>query len=151
MTAPDVVLTGELPPGPFIPAKAVRLGDRVEIPVYRFDRVTAHDVEFTMDEVMYLMSGSEFDNCVFRQDPRVTKSSRLRYSFSYGRGVLGDERRSCYRNCTFDRVDFGLRGGGYVPSGARFEGCTFNRCDFRDFTSERTDLVDCTFVGTVRS
>jgi hypothetical protein len=147
----DTTLTGELPPGPFTPAPAVRDGDDLHVPLYRFDGVVAREVTFTMDEVMYMISGSEFDNCVFRQDPRVTKANRQQYLFSHGHGLLGHARRSVYRNCTFDRIDFGGRGGGYRPGGVRFEGCTFNRCDFREFDAFEADIVDGVFVGTVKS
>jgi hypothetical protein len=147
----EVTLSGELPTGAFTPTPATPDGDWLSVPLYRFDRVTAHDVEFVMDEVMYLISGSEFDNCVFRQNPRITKVNRQRYFYSYGNGSLGHEQRSIYRNCTFDRVDFGDRGGGYRSGDVRFEGCTFNRCDFREFTGFHADFVDCTFVGAVNN
>src|SRR3954470_14800365 len=34
---------------------------------------------------------------------------------------------------------------------ARFEGCTFNRCDFRYFIGFTVDIVDCTFIDTIKS
>jgi hypothetical protein len=115
----EVTLTGELPAGPFTPAPAVRNGDRLDTALYRFDGVTAHDVVFTMDEVMYLMSSSEFDNCTTGTAPSTGSTS--------------------------------ARGGGYTLGDARFEGCTFNRCDFRYFIGFTVDIVDCTFIGTIKS
>lgn len=74
----EVTLSGELPAGVFTLTPAIRDGDWLSVPVHRFDAVTARDVEFVMDEVMYLISGSEFDNCVFRQDPRGRRRLHVR-------------------------------------------------------------------------
>jgi hypothetical protein len=148
----EVRLTGELPAGPY-PFRAARghSTGRLDTAVYRFDQVTARGVEFCLDEVRVYMSGGEFDRCLFRQDARLTKANRSAYAYSYGVGHLGFERRSRYRNCTFDHVDFGSRGGGCVPWDARFEGCTFRHCAFRRFDARSADFVDCAFVGTITS
>jgi hypothetical protein len=148
----EVTLSGELPAGPFAFAPArPGPGDGLDTTVYHFDGVTARGVEFPLDEVRIHVRGSEFEDCVFRQDMRLTKANRKRYAYSYGMGLLGQDRRPVYRNCVFDHVDFGRRGGGYVPGAARFEGCTFHQCWFRDFTAWEADVVDCTFVGTITS
>jgi hypothetical protein len=146
----DVAVTGVLSAGPFVfePAREDPNHGLVTTS-YAFDGVTAHGVEFAIDEVRFMESESEFDQCTFRQDARITKANRSKHHYSFGVGILGWQRRSVYRNCTFDHVDFGLRGGGFTVDEATFEGCTFNHCAFRDFRAERADFVDCTFVGTI--
>jgi hypothetical protein len=148
----DETLTGELPAGrfEFAPARPHPAGGLATTD-YRFDGVTARGAEFPLDEVRLFIAGSEFEDCVFRQDPKRTKANRSEYHYSYGMGSFGWERRSTYRNCTFDHVDFGLSGGGYLPDQARFEGCTFRQCAFRHFDARTADFVGCTFVGAIAS
>jgi hypothetical protein len=148
----EVAISGELPAGRFAfePARPHPAGG-LATTTYRFDGVAARDVEFVLDEIRLYVSGSEFEDCLFRQDPKVTKANRGEYHYSYGMGSFGWERRSTYRNCAFDHVDFGSKGGGYVPGDARFEGCTFRRCAFREFDARTADFVGCAFVGTISS
>jgi hypothetical protein len=146
----DVDVTGVLPAGRFAFEPASRYPNHgLETAMYQFDTVTACDVEFDLDEVGVNVCGSQFDRCVFRQDARITKANRKEFAYSFSSVLFGWQRRSVYRDCTFDHVDFGDRGGGSIPGDARFEGCTFNHCTFREFDAREADFVDCTFVGTI--
>jgi hypothetical protein len=147
----DVIVTGVLPAGRFAFEPASRDPHRswLDTTVYQFDKVCAQDVEFDVDEVRIHISESEFDGCVFRQDARITKANKRQFAYSFSYVLLGLERRSVYRDCTFDHVDFGLGGGGCRPGDARFERCTFNHCVFRQFDANEADFVECTFIGTM--
>jgi uncharacterized protein YjbI with pentapeptide repeats len=148
----DVVVTDVPSPGRFAFQPAVTRPDgRLDTTSYLFEAVTAHDVEFDLDEVRVHVSGSRFDSCTFRQNPRITKTNRQKFAYSHSFVLFGMQHRSTYRNCTFDHVDFGIRGGGAHPGDARFESCTFKHCAFRHFHADQADFVDCTFLGTITS
>src|SRR5215510_1598613 len=124
MSADDTIkVTGPIPAGRFAVAPATTapgiLG--LDCPVYEFDTVTAQAAEFDLDEVRVHVAGSEFDRCVFRQDLKLAKAHRKNFGYSHSFVLYGVER-SIYRDCTFDHVDFGIRGGGAHPGDARFEG-----------------------------
>jgi hypothetical protein len=162
-----VVLTGPLPPGPFAFAPTEGAADETAdgtadgttdatadgsaTTVFRFETVTASGTEFDLDEVGVYISGSRFTGCTFRQDLRIAKANRQRYAHSRSHVRFGIGNRSTYRDCVFDHVDFGSAGGGAYPGMARFEGCTFRHCAFRQFDAEDAGFVDCTFVGTITS
>jgi hypothetical protein len=113
--------------------------------------VTAHQAEFNLDAVHLSARASDFTSCMFRQTPSVTKTNIKRHNHSLGGGTLGWRDRSTYRACTFDHVDFGLRGGGFTPGEVSFADCTFQHCAFRHFQPFRADFINCTFVGTMNS
>lgn len=148
----DVVVTDVPLRGRFAFQPATTRSDgRLDTTSYLFDGVTAHDVQFDLDEVRVHVSGSRFDACTFRQDPHITKANRQKFAYSHSFVLFGMQRRSTYHDCTFDHVDFGIAGGGAHPGDARFEGCTFKHCTFRHFNADQADFVDCTFLGTINS
>jgi uncharacterized protein YjbI with pentapeptide repeats len=150
-----VDVTGALPSGSFAFAPPRPRADSggLDATFYQFTGVTANEVEFSLDEVTVHIFASGLDRCVFRQDPHKTKAHRKAFSHSYSVALLGGDgdARSVYRDCVFDHVDFGLRGGGVLPTGATFERCTFKFCAFRDFDARNADFIDCTFIGTITS
>jgi hypothetical protein len=150
---PTVNVTGALPSGSFAFAPSRPRADSLGLDTtfYQFTGVAANEVEFNLDEVRVHISASSFDRCVFRQDPHKTKAHRKAFAYSYSIALLGGDARSVYRDCVFDHLDFGLRGGGVLPTAATFEGCTFKFCAFRDFDALDADFVDCTFIGTIAS
>jgi Pentapeptide repeats (8 copies) len=146
-----VAVAGVLPAGRFTfePASRDAHSSRLDTTVYEFDKVHAQDVEFDVDEVRIHISESEFDRCLFRQHARITKANRREFAYSFSYVLLGMQRRSVYRDCTFDHVDFGIRGGGCHLGDARFERCTFHHCVFRQFDAKEADFVECAFIGTM--
>jgi len=54
-----------------------------------------------------------------------------------------------YRECVFEGVRFRVRAG-FLVGAARFERCTFIRCDFGEHRSFCADYLDCSFVGPVK-
>lgn len=148
----EFIVTGAVPAGTFAFAPVARSADGTRLrpePFYQFDSVRAQDAGFDVDEVRVHISGSEFDRCVFRQDPRITRENRRQFAYSNSCALLGFRERSVYRDCVFDHVDFGLRGGGFCPCDVRFERCTFRYCTFRDFDCREADFVGCTFTGVM--
>src|SRR3712207_6419654 len=124
---PTVNVAGALPSGSFAfaPPRARADSSGLDTTFYQFTCVAANEVEFDLDEVRVHISGSAFDRCVFRQDPHKTKAHRKAFAYSYSMALLGGDARSVYRDCVFDHVDFGLRGGGVCPTAATFQRCTF--------------------------
>jgi hypothetical protein len=114
---------------------------------YQFDQVTAADGEFTLDNLAWHSCHSSYSRCVFRQ---AGKSTNPTAGDRGAQGLFG-HCPSVYQDCTFDHVDFGLRGGGFDVGEARFERCTFRYCSYRWFRSTHADFIDCTFIGVMQS
>jgi hypothetical protein len=148
--APDqFVVRGTLPPGPFVfqhPPWGTAQEPRDQ-GHYQFDHVTAVDGEFTLDNLAWHSCHSSYARCVFRQ---TGKGADPTAGYSGAQGLFG-HCPSVYRDCTFDHVDFGLRGGGFLLGEARFERCTFRYCNFRDFEARHADFIGCSFIGVMRS
>jgi uncharacterized protein YjbI with pentapeptide repeats len=136
---PDTtVVRGQLPPGKFDFSGPP--GRHVWLRGYAFDEVKANGTEFDLDEVHLFILWSEFVNCVFRQRAKPLGDPRPQ-------GDLG-WRPTTFRGCTFERVQFRIRGGFDVGQ-ARFEDCLFRHCRFHEHFSHCADYVNCTFEGTI--
>jgi hypothetical protein len=107
----------------------------------------AVDGEFTLDNLAWHSCHSSYSRCVFRQ---AGKSTNPTAGDRGAQGLFG-HCPSVYQDCTFDHVDFGLRGGGFDVGEARFERCTFRYCSYRWFRSSHADFIDCTFIGVMQS
>jgi uncharacterized protein YjbI with pentapeptide repeats len=79
----------------------------------------------------FAVEGCHFEKCNFRN----MKSE----SGSWGVGRV----MSTYVDCTFDGARIGYMGGGYC----RFERCSFEKVNLRDWWGFELELVDCTFSG----
>jgi hypothetical protein len=112
---------------------------------YQFDQVTAVDGEFTLDNLAWDPCHST--RCVFRQAGKPPNPTAC---YSGAQGLFG-RCPSVYQDCTFDHVDFGGRGGGFLLGEARFERCTFRYCRYRWFWASHADFIDCTFIGVMQS
>jgi hypothetical protein len=148
--APDqFVVRGTLAPGPFVfqhpPwGTAQEPQDQGH---YQFDQVMAMDGELTLDNLAWHSCQSSYTGCVFRQTGKPTNQTP---GYSGAQGDFG-HCPSVYQDCTFDHVDFGLRGGGFLLGEARFERCTFRYCGYRWFRATHADFIDCTFIGVMQS
>jgi hypothetical protein len=101
------------------------------------DHVKLSGQDYSNRELWQLcVIGSRLENCRF-DGLRVPKS----YA-SFGEGTEQSE----YINCSFDGAKI------YITSGyARFVNCSFRNVDLRDWRCLTTELVDCTFSGTLRT
>jgi hypothetical protein len=78
--------------------------------------------------------GSLFERCRFER-MRIADAS-----FGSGRET------STYRDCSFDGTRTKFMGGGF----ARFERCSFQDVDFREWFCFTVEFVDCVFSGSLR-
>lgn len=101
------------------------------------DHVKLSGQDYSNQELGQLcVIGSRLENC------RFDGLRMLRQSYaSFGEGTEPSE----YINCSFDGAKI------YITSGlARFVNCSFRNVDLRDWLCLTTELVDCTFSGTLR-
>ncbi|HEY7071700.1 MAG TPA: hypothetical protein VH479_16355 [Acidimicrobiales bacterium] len=137
------VVGGPVAPGPFeFRRNEVSPGRLAPKAVYAFDGVVADGAQFDLTDVVLTIQRSAFSACRFVQKRRRA---------SDGTGGSGSLARhaSVYRECVFEGVRFRVRGG-FSVGAARFERCTFIRCDFGEHFSFCADHIDCTFVGPVK-
>jgi hypothetical protein len=138
-------VTGTIPAGTF-PFERSTWGTRSSAyhgAEYEFEGVHAESVDFDLDGISIDVRASRFHACRFHQTlgpigPHTGVQGDL------GRGNVG------YEDCVFDRLDFGLRGGGYQISEATFTRCTFHYCRWRWLNATRADFIECTFIGAMR-
>jgi hypothetical protein len=148
--APDqFVVRGTLPSGPFVfrhpPWGTAR--EPQDQGHYQFDQVTAVDGVFSLDNLAWHDCHSSYTRCIFRQTGKPTSPT---VGYRGAQGLFG-HCPSLYQDCTFEHVDFGLRGGGFSIGEARFERCTFRYCNYRQFEARHADFIDCTFIGVMKS
>jgi hypothetical protein len=141
------VVRGRVPAGEFEFERPGygRPGDERNEGHYRFESVTASGARFRLDDVSWFAGASEFRECAFRQERRGPIGDHTGAQGSFGHGG-----RCTYRECVFDHVDFGQRGGGFDAGEARFERCAFRFCTWRWLMATRADFVDCTFEGLMK-
>lgn len=129
--------------GPFdFHRREVIPGRLTPMATYAFDGVVATSAAFDLTDVLLTVQYSEFKDCRFVQKRRPASDG------TWGQGSLG-RRISAYRGCTFKGVRFRARAG-FTVGLARFERCTFLRCDFGEHFSFCADYIDCTFSGKVK-
>ncbi len=136
------VVRGEVPAGPFeFRRREVRPGAFAPLASYAFDEARAVGVELDLSLVSLTVQRSVFEGCRFVQGRRPASDG------TWAQGNLG-RRPTVYRNCTFDRVRFRIRGG-FSTGDAVFEDCEFRRCSFREFFAHGTTFVRCRFEGPI--
>lgn len=137
------VVRHEIGPGPFnFEPSEVTPGRRAPLATYAFDGVRAVGSEFDLSEVALTIQHGQFDDCRFVQRRRPAGDG------TWGQGSLA-RRPTTYRDCVFEGVRFRVRAG-FTVGAARFERCSFLRCDFGEHFSFCADYIGCTFAGAIK-
>ena len=103
-------------------------GSRVEFRNVRYTSVDFSHLRFRL----LIGSGAIFNRCDFRQ-------------VQIAAGHLGNLAQTIYRDCRFDRADL----AGVDPLYARFERCTFDDANLREWRAFNAEFVDCHFGGRI--
>lgn len=113
-----------------------RSGGRFQAPastVVEFNGVRFTEVEFRrVTFEMFIASGSLFSQCDFRR-------ARIKA------GQLGNTRQTVYLDCRFDGADL----AGVDPLYARFERCSFDDANLKEWRAFNAEFVDCHFAGRI--
>jgi len=139
---PDIRVTMRLTQGKPIPTHTisdVRRGGKFRPPRgdVRFTDARLVSVDFSGAAFdRFVSAGSDFEACNF---------SRVRFGRNT-RSWLGSERRTLYRDCTFDEAD--MRDVNFGQS--RFERCSFRGTRMEKWFSIAAEFVDCLFEASVR-
>lgn len=136
------VVSGSLAPGVFDFSYRRELGSgrRAPFGTYGFDRVEARSTTFDLDHLILTIANSQFDECVFRQDPALDRGLDPK-----PQGSLG-HRLTTYRRCRFERVRFADLGG-FRLGASKFDECEFYRCRWGVTGAKDASFIDCSFVG----
>ena len=137
------IVSGDVPRGRFdFKRSEVAPGRVAPMATYAFDGATAREAAVDLTDVVLTVQNSLFEDSSFRQLRRPASDG------TWGQGSLA-RRPSVYRRCTFDGVRFRIRGG-FSVGVARFEQCSFRRCDFGEHFSFCADYIDCVFIGPIK-
>jgi uncharacterized protein YjbI with pentapeptide repeats len=85
----------------------------------------------------FVSKGSEFDSCNF---------SKVQFGRGGVQAWIGSERRTHYRECTFDKAD--MRAVNFGDT--RFERCTFRETRMEGWFTSAAEFVECIFEGSLR-